>query len=63
MIVIHGAIDGHSRLIVFLIPSSNNKTDTVLQIFLNAVQKYNLTSCVRTARVSTFASDCLFRDD
>ena len=47
-IVIHGAIDGYSRLIVYLNASSNNKADTVLQLFLNAVQQYNLPSRVRT---------------
>ena len=47
-IVIHGRIDGYSRLIVFLHASSNNKADTVLQSFLNAVQQYNLLSHVRT---------------
>ena len=47
-IVIHGAIDGCSRLIVYLNASTNNKADTVLQLFLNAVQQYNLPSRVRT---------------
>ena len=41
-------IHGYSRLIVYLNASSNNKADTVLQLFLNAVQQYNLPSRVRT---------------
>lgn len=47
-IVIHGAIDGYSRLIVFLKASSNNRAETVLQVFLEAVERYNLPSRVRT---------------
>lgn len=47
-IVVHGAIDGYSRLIVFLSASSNNRADSVLQLFLMAVQQYNLPSRVRT---------------
>ena len=35
------------RLTVYLNASSNNKADTVLQLFLNAVQQYNLPSRVR----------------
>ena len=44
----HGAIDGYSRLIVFLSASSNNRADSVLQLFLMAVQQCNLSSRVRT---------------
>lgn len=47
-IVIHGAIDGYSRLIVFLKASSNNRAETVLQVFLEAVGRCNLPSRVRT---------------
>ena len=47
-IVIHGAIDGYSRLIVFLKASSNNRAETVLQVFLEAVERYHLPSRGRT---------------
>lgn len=47
-IVIHGAIDGYSRLIVFLKASANNRAETVLQLFLEAIEQYNLPSRVRT---------------
>ena len=47
-IVVHGAIDGCSRLIVFLSASSNNRAETVLQSFLMAAQQYNLPSRVWT---------------
>lgn len=46
-IVIHGGIDGFSRLIVFLHASTNNRATTVLNYFREAVVKYNLPSRVR----------------
>ncbi len=49
-IVVHGGIDGYSRLPVFLKASTNNRADTVLQCFLNAVRQYGLPSRVRCDR-------------
>lgn len=46
-IVIHGGIDGFSRLPVYLRASANNSSDTVLQCFLGAVREYGLPSRVR----------------
>lgn len=46
-IVIHGFIDGYSRLITGLRASNNNLADTVLDLFLHAVQVYNIPSRVR----------------
>ncbi len=46
--VTHGAIDGYSRLVVFLHCSDNNRADTMLHEFQNAVQAYGLPSRVRT---------------
>ena len=45
--VIHGGIDGYSRLPVYLHASSNNKSETVVVQFLNAVRDYGLPSRVR----------------
>ncbi|KAH9912792.1 hypothetical protein B0H21DRAFT_704192 [Amylocystis lapponica] len=39
-IVIHGFIDGYSRLITGLRASDNNRAQTVLDLFLDAAQKY-----------------------
>lgn len=46
--MIHGAIDGYSRLIVFLKASNNNKAATVCQLFIESVSKFGLPSRVRS---------------
>ena len=38
-LVIHGCIDGFSRRIIFLKCSSNNKSETVLSYFLEAIDR------------------------
>lgn len=48
--MIHGGIDGFSRLVVFLQASTNNRADTVLHLFMEAVQRYHLPSRVRSDR-------------
>ena len=49
-IVVHGGIDGYSRLPVYLKASTNNRASTVLDCFLSAVQQYGLPSRVRCDR-------------
>ena len=46
--VIHGGVDGYSRMIVFLKCSPNNFATTVLQEFEKGVQLYGLPEKVRT---------------
>lgn len=48
-IVFHGAIDGYSRLIMYL-KASNNRATTVLTAFNSAVQEYGLPSRIRIDR-------------
>ena len=48
--MIHGGIDGYSRLIMFLIAATNNRADTALSAFLQGVRAYGLPSRVRTDR-------------
>ena len=46
--VIHGGIDGFSRLIVYLHAATNNRSDTVVQLFIGAIDKYGTPSRVRS---------------
>ncbi|KAM9567985.1 uncharacterized protein ACWYII_019413 isoform 2-T3 [Salvelinus alpinus] len=43
-IVIHGAVDGYSRLVVFLKASDNNRTATVIESFEAAITSYGVPS-------------------
>ena len=46
--VIHGAIDRFSRLVVMLNCSPNNKAETVMQQFLQAILSYRTPLRIRT---------------
>ena len=47
-LVIHGAVDGFSRLLTFLSCSDNNRAETVLFKFIGATLEYGLPSRIRT---------------
>ena len=49
-VVIHGGIDGYSRVCVFLNCADNNKAVTVFRCFRNAILLYGLPSRVRSDR-------------
>ncbi len=46
-LVIHGGIDGFSRMVVYLRAASNNKSETVRTLFEEAVSQYSIPSRVR----------------
>ena len=45
--MVHGAVDGYSRVPVFLHCSNNNHAITVLHLFQEVVSKCGLSSCIR----------------
>lgn len=47
-LVIHGGVDGYSRIPVYLCCSNNNYASTVLALFQSAVASYGLSSRVRS---------------
>lgn len=47
-LVVHGGIDGYSRLVVFLCCSDNNRATTVANLFLDATAEFCWPSRVRT---------------
>ena len=46
--VIHGGVDGFTRIPMFLHCSTNNKVANVLELFLNVVEHFGLPSRVRS---------------
>ena len=46
--VIHGCIDGYSRMIIYLHCASNNRSETVGELFQQGIHKFGLPSRVRT---------------
>lgn len=47
-LVVHGGIDGFSRVVMYLKVATNNSSETALSAFLQGVTSYGLPSRVRT---------------
>jgi hypothetical protein len=58
--VIHGGIDGFSRMVVYLHGSNNNYAATVKHRFVEAVQKYGLPRRVRSDKGGENIDVCQF---
>ena len=46
--MVHGGIDGFSRAVVYLSAATNNSSQTVFKLFLNATEQYGVPSRVRS---------------
>ncbi len=60
--MIHGGIDGFSRLVVFLQASNNNRSATVMDKFVNATVQYGVPSRVRCDHGGENNAVCLFME-
>ena len=61
-VIVHGGIDGYSRLPVYLKASTNNRADTVLQCFPDAVRSHDNQRVERLWRDLFMGSISLFYD-
>lgn len=61
-IVIHGGIDGFSQMIMFLQPSENNRSSSVMEQFVQVVDRFGVLSRVRCDHGGENNAVCLFMD-
>ena len=60
--MIHGGIDGFSRLVVFMRASNNNRSVTVMELFQSAISFYGTPSRVRCDHGGENNAVCLFME-
>ena len=51
-LILHGGIDGYSRLVVYLHCSTDNRASTVLELFVRATSEFGFPSHVRSDKGS-----------
>ena len=61
--VVHGCIDGFSRMITFLSSNTNNRATTVVQLFRHATIKFGIPSRVRSDKGGENMLVCHFMRD
>ena len=59
-LVVHGAIDGYSRMITYLSCSNNNLSSTVYRLFMSAVGEFGVPSRVRSDKGGENIMVCQF---
>ncbi len=59
-LVIHGSIDGFSRMVTFLSGSTNNKAEAVFQLFKRATNEFGIPSRVRSDKGGENIQVCHF---
>lgn len=60
--VIHGGIDGFSRLVTFLHGSNNNRSTTVFDLLTNASRKFGIPSRIRVDHGTENVDTCIFME-
>ncbi|CAC5399386.1 unnamed protein product [Mytilus coruscus] len=61
-IVIHGGIDGYSRLVTFLYASNNNQSTTVYDLFIEATTQHGVPSRIRVDHGGENVDICTFME-
>lgn len=59
-LVVHGGVDGYSRLITYLKCSTNNRSETVLHAFQEGIQTYGMPERIRSDRGGENVQVCAY---
>ena len=56
--VVHAAIDGYSRLVVYNQISTNNQASTVLKYFMYAISRYGVSEVIMVVKIQQLLCSC-----